>query len=967
MQLLFIGDFLSEVFIGIIMVLDTLIYTLVSSAYKIFMAIASARLLSSDVYTDIAGRIYIVVGVFALFVLSYAILKAIVNPDELSKSSGGGGKMVQRVVIAVIGLAITPVLFNLLYQAQGLFLEQDVLGKIFFRIQNTEDVSVSGAVNASTNPDEEIKNIGGSVAAASIWQAFFQPADGYNASEIMSDTSEYIGKAVGTAVLCGLGIAAGVIFSPFTAGTTLLLTGAALTACGFAVQNDVDTYNELSALSEEEISLEQAYAIVAAGGDFDIFLIFMDNYFDDEIKYMWGVSTICGAFALYAFISFSIDMGVRAAKLAYYQIIAPVPLVMQIMPKFDKTFGEYVKNVTSTFLEVFIRISIVYIVSYVICHLTDLFSSMGALWNNNALNPLERTLALALLILGLILFAKSAPEIITQSLNIPKGNMSLGIGKKLSEGGAYQAASIVGSGGLQAVKNWRDSKDKAGYGKRALSAIAGMGSATARATFGQFVPGPGRKPAKNVHDMLEQMDKATAKATDARLNRADRISDHAAAVLAERAAKEEYDRLTSIGASADEINAAKEALKKARERRRSTTAVGAQLEQLGKKVDAYTVGNIDTSKMDELAKLLDATKDLEGNLENTVGKDDLVKAAQSARDALNSVDLRDMTYQNFLNAKHQQNLNALSQADRERIWNAYCAASGTTGVLSTGDAGLNQLLGLISSGSYDYSRMVAAIGDPTLLSDLPSKNDFVLDVNSAEYKLAQSQLAKAVKDADDELKKAKKDAVARRLAEAASGIENDTSRALNSFFSSQQASIRDNLTADMGNGVTLESYLASNFGTKVTVDGTVDYTQMLKASGSNYRFNITGADTNFTLNGIDFVADPDATAEVTFDHSTGEYTIEYTGTTTGGGTASTRRTFRKDEEKAFKNFIRDAQFSKTTDSAAIDNAGNVKVIKAVTEKLKDTAERSGDALRSSEAYITAHEKARQQKENKGGS
>ena len=47
-------------------------------------------------------------------------------------------------------------------------------------------------------------------------------------------------------------------------------------------------------------------------------------------------------------------MGVRAAKLAYYQIIAPVPLIMQVLPgKGEGTFKEYTKGVIHTFMEVF--------------------------------------------------------------------------------------------------------------------------------------------------------------------------------------------------------------------------------------------------------------------------------------------------------------------------------------------------------------------------------------------------------------------------------------------------------------------------------------------------------------------------------------------------------------------------------------------------------------------------------------
>ena len=74
--LFLLGDVLKKGFIGIILTLDTLIYGLISSAFKVFMAIASARLLSSDAYYTIANKLYLIIGVVMLFVLSYAMLKA---------------------------------------------------------------------------------------------------------------------------------------------------------------------------------------------------------------------------------------------------------------------------------------------------------------------------------------------------------------------------------------------------------------------------------------------------------------------------------------------------------------------------------------------------------------------------------------------------------------------------------------------------------------------------------------------------------------------------------------------------------------------------------------------------------------------------------------------------------------------------------------------------------------------------
>ena len=142
-----------DAFLGIILTLDTWIYSLISSAYKIFMAIASARLLSSDAYTEIANKVYIIIGVGMLFVLAYAILRAIIDPDQLSKGDMAGGKVLKSVAKAVIGLIITPFLFTLAYNVQSKVLEESILSKLFFRTSDSV-VEVEGV--GSVNYDEVI-------------------------------------------------------------------------------------------------------------------------------------------------------------------------------------------------------------------------------------------------------------------------------------------------------------------------------------------------------------------------------------------------------------------------------------------------------------------------------------------------------------------------------------------------------------------------------------------------------------------------------------------------------------------------------------------------------------------------------------------------------------------------------------------------------------------------------------------
>ncbi len=546
--LFLLGDVLERGFVGIILTLDTLIYGMISSAFKIFMAIAGARLLSSDAYYAIANKVYLIIGVLMLFVLSYAILKAIVNPDEGSKSFGPG--LIKRIVIAVVGLAIAPALFNFMYQVQGLVLEHNVLGKIFFRSDNTEKIESSSVTVGgqsvsvpSSNPDDYINVVGGSVTATTIWQAFFYPApdSGKTAEDIEGDLSDYyLSTATAYGVVCA--IAGYAAYAGYSAGATgygllvgLLGTAVAAWTCSESVSNVGSAISHAG----EKITLAEAYTLSAQGESFGIYTVFIDSYLEDgEISYLYGISTIAGAFTLYAFVSFSIDMGVRAAKLAYYQIIAPVPLIMQVLPgKGESTFKEYTKGVIHTFLEVFIRIAVVYIVVYIICHLQDLFSSVDALWGNDKLTGPEVMLAMAFLIIGLIIFCKDAPKFLGKTLGIDGGNLNLGIRDKLSKGGALTAAAAVGGGVTAGVNNltnrwgdankWKDkTQNRVTFGSAARNLIGGVASGVAGTASGAVRGGVAGKDAKHYRDVVRGISHGAQGAKVARENREEYADVH---------------------------------------------------------------------------------------------------------------------------------------------------------------------------------------------------------------------------------------------------------------------------------------------------------------------------------------------------------------------------------------------------------------------------------------------------------
>ena len=58
-----------------------------------------------------------------------------------------------------------------------------------------------------------------------------------------------------------------------------------------------------------------------------------DGIYDDDMEYLFPLSTIAGVVAAYLFLSFSLDLGVRAAKLGALKLIAPIPIFLRRKPK----------------------------------------------------------------------------------------------------------------------------------------------------------------------------------------------------------------------------------------------------------------------------------------------------------------------------------------------------------------------------------------------------------------------------------------------------------------------------------------------------------------------------------------------------------------------------------------------------------------------------------------------------------
>ena len=266
---------------------------------------------------------------------------------------------------------------------------------------------------------------------------------------------------------------------------------------------------------------------VLSGASFGLYSNFADEVSSDDgkINYSFPLSTIAGIFVLWVLLNFCFDMALRTIKLAFYQIIAPIPVICRVIPggKLKDVFSKWVQQVISLFLEVFIRIGSIAFGVKMINIIVNKFND-GTFNDSLASNgAFSTTLIKALIIMALVMFIKKAPELITKLFGLDTGGMKLGLREKLAAGGGLMAGAALGTGvGLMAKKvaatgqNVRNAK---GIGGKAKALGAGVITGGAAVATGMLRGGYKARGAKNFTDMR----KASAGGVDATMQTGEKI------------------------------------------------------------------------------------------------------------------------------------------------------------------------------------------------------------------------------------------------------------------------------------------------------------------------------------------------------------------------------------------------------------------------------------------------------------
>ena len=374
------GNWWHSLFQKILLFLDSVVYWAVSMCYQLFVRLATFRLFEDSFFSDFASRIYSILGVFMLFYLAYALLNALIDPEKLTGDKGVS-KIASNLVISLILLGLVPTIFDYAYRLQNYILSSDIIGAI---ILGSSPIDPNSDSNSEIGGDEAMIKFGDSLAFT-VLNTFVNP-DSYNV------------KAA----------------------------------------NNYTWYDfKIEVLEESNYSNLPSFSDAVVGEQ-----VIVGSNEEAAITYYGFISTVTGAFLIYILLSFTLDLGVRVIKLAFCQLIAPIPIIMRVMPSKKSTFDKWVKTTLSVFFEVFTRVALMYIAVYFI----------QSIWQYDVFKNFEGIigkLAMVVVILGIFAFAKQAPKMLSDMLGIESGNLKLGIGNKLRASGFLGGAI---AGGLATIQ-----------------------------------------------------------------------------------------------------------------------------------------------------------------------------------------------------------------------------------------------------------------------------------------------------------------------------------------------------------------------------------------------------------------------------------------------------------------------------------------------------------------------------------
>lgn len=370
---------------SIVAFFDGLLYTIDAELYDLITKIANQTILSEGTLSDVANRVYQLVALIMVFRLIFLFLSYVVNPDDMLDKTKGYQNVIKKMIITLALIIVTPWAFTQARNVQQVILQEGVIEYLVFG-QRSNTGATSGyefmhtvgklfvtpykCTTADCSPTSGDVDNDDSQLCDSNWDKNIPITSDFGTMSCADMTSSVEGSVGGCEGKCGLG------------------------------SNDKKYARELYKAAYAKGDKYDLQALMGLGG-------YGNNRAKSyyvEYKYPFIGTTLVGGVIGYMLIIICIDVAIRTIKLAFYQLMAPIPIVSYIGPKDGKEslLSKWFNQVLKTYGALFTRLAGLEIAVFFI----------DTMLKDNKLTESREFFVQLFLILGALTFAKQLPKLL---------------------------------------------------------------------------------------------------------------------------------------------------------------------------------------------------------------------------------------------------------------------------------------------------------------------------------------------------------------------------------------------------------------------------------------------------------------------------------------------------------------------------------------------------------------------------
>ena len=423
-------EILQNLFRTLMFCIDNIVYGLIPQIYRLFIYLSEINLFSDNPDSPInklVSHVYVLLGIFMLFKVSFSLLQYIVDPNAFRDSSKGMGKLITNVLVALILLVSVPSIFGLAMDIQSEIVQSNAIGQL---ILGTD----TGSGNYPVSADGSISDEGVQQMAKDLQFMLYGAFYSVNQDVMMSGR-----------ILEGCSGSSGVLGSMDMA-TEKCLNALQNNLPNDAASNGVSLYSFFKHVDENGNVVDEREF-----GHLDKLLWWKDDG-DYVINYLPIISAAAGIYVIFLLIGFCVDIAVRAIKLCFLQMLAPIAIVSYVDPKESISNGKlnaWIKECASTYFSLFLRLATIFLVMFLISMIASTLLSSGEYISGLPEDTSYNIWIYLFLVIGAFMFAKQVPNMIESIFGIKfSGELHLNPFKNAGAAGILGGVAGFGAGAI---------------------------------------------------------------------------------------------------------------------------------------------------------------------------------------------------------------------------------------------------------------------------------------------------------------------------------------------------------------------------------------------------------------------------------------------------------------------------------------------------------------------------------------